>query len=74
MNTTAARMNEIVKHIRKNGSADLVFNGETVTVGFQGSEHAVLTMLGGGYYTVTTLCGRKLPVAKGELVTVVITD
>lgn len=63
------RMNEIVKMIRANGSADLNLGGGDITVGFQGSGHeGELTMLGGGYYTVTRRDGTKIPVAKGELI------
>jgi len=64
-------MNEIVKMIRKSGSVDLVLKGETITVGFADSGMTgSLIMLGGGYYVVTTECGRKFDIAKGELVTV----
>lgn len=66
------RMNQIVKMIRANGSADLVLRGETITVGFEGAgQQGRLIMLGGGYYTVRTTDGRSFEVAKGELVTVV---
>jgi hypothetical protein len=49
------RMNEIVKMIRANGSADLVLEGDIVTVGFQGAGTD----------------GRKFNIAKGELVKVI---
>ena len=66
-------MNEIVKMIRKSGSANLVLKGETVTVGFASSDMpAKLIMVGGGYYYVTTDDGRKFDIAKGELVTVAV--
>lgn len=64
---TTKRMNEIVKDIRANGSADIVINGETITIGFVGSGHAELTMLGGGYYTVRT-GDRRIEIAKGQLI------
>lgn len=67
------RMNEIVKLIRKSetSSVDLVLSGETVTVGFQGSgKRGELVMLGGGYYIVTTVDGRKFDIGKGELIEV----
>ena len=69
--TTTARMNEIVKMIRKSGSANLVLESQTVTVGFQNAGHTgTLIMLGGGYYIVTTTDGRKFEIGKGELVQV----
>lgn len=64
-------MNEIVKIIRANGSADLRIGGGDVTVGFHGSGHeGILTMLGGGYYTVRTEDGRAIEIAKGQLIEV----
>ncbi len=63
------RMNEIVKMIRTAGSADIIIAGETITIGFEGSgQHGTLTMLGGGYYTVRTWDGRRIEIAKGQLI------
>lgn len=65
------RMNEIVKMIRRDGSADLLLGGDTVTVGFEGGgKLGTLIMLGGGYYFVRTTDGRRFDIGKGELVSV----
>ena len=65
------RMNEIVKMIRKDGSANVVLKGEVLTIGFQNSGRpGSLIMLGGGYYIVTMQDGRRFDVAKGQLVEV----
>ncbi len=66
---TTKRMNEIVKMIRKSGSVDLVLSGKNVNVGFSGAgKYGTLTMLGGGYYTVTTTDNERFEIAKGELI------
>lgn len=68
---THMRMNQVVKIIRKNGSVDLVLNDEVITVGFyRTGTPAMLVMLDGGYYIVTTVDGRKFDIAKGEMVVV----
>lgn len=66
------RMNEIVKMIRANGSARIVIDNETIRIGFADGGHGgVLTMLSGGYYTVRTWDGRRVEIAKGQLVEVI---
>jgi hypothetical protein len=64
------RANVIVKQIRANGYADLVLNGQVIRTGFQGSGHAELVMVGGGYYSVRTLDGHRIEIGKGELIAV----
>ena len=65
------RMNAIVKMIRKDGAATIVLNGEAIEIGFANSGRAgELVMLGGGYYIVSTADGRRLEIAKGQLIEV----
>ena len=69
--TNLYRMNEVVRMIRADGSATVVLEGERVDIGFVGAgKSGELIMVGGGYYVVSTLEGRKFNIAKGELVKV----
>lgn len=71
--TTTMTMTNICKLIRKNGSAIVTLKGEAVEIGFEGMEkQGTLVMLGGGYYKVSHVDGRKFDIAKGERITVVI--
>ena len=66
------RMNQIVKLIRRDGSAQVRLSGTTITIGFADSGHeGELVMVGGGYYFVTTKDGRKFDIAKGQLIEVI---
>jgi 8-oxo-dGTP pyrophosphatase MutT (NUDIX family) len=69
--TTAMTPTNVAGLIRKNGSADLVIGGKTITTGFHGTGHeGTLTMAPGGHYVVTTSDGTKHTLAKGQMVTV----
>lgn len=62
------RMNQIVKMIRLFGSADIILEGETVTVGFvDAGKSGELIMVNGGHYVVYAH-GRKFNIAKGQLI------
>ncbi len=66
---TKMTWSKICPMIRNSGFVDIIHGNETIRVGFQGSGHATLTMLGGGYYAVTTGDGRRIAFGKGELIT-----